>query len=132
LRQRLDQTAPKFTPCFGPYVPIDADVSPFDNSGSRKEGVNCTYKLFDGYAPMLAYIGAEGYLQSMNIPKLRFIPIDILIPCGMVLANSKSWENRNEAEQKHMHLKKNPLILSWYKMLYRLRLYWNICREYNE
>jgi hypothetical protein len=63
----LKKTAPKFTPCFGPYVPIDADVSPFDNSGSRKEGVSCTYKLFDGYAPMLAYIGAEGYLLNAEL-----------------------------------------------------------------
>lgn len=63
----LKKTAPKITPCFGPYVPIDADVSPFDNSGSRKEGVSCTYKLFDGYAPMLAYIGAEGYLLNAEL-----------------------------------------------------------------
>jgi hypothetical protein len=63
----LKKTAPKFSPCFGPYVPIDADVSPFDNSGSRKEGVSCTYKLFDGYAPMLAYIGAEGYLLNAEL-----------------------------------------------------------------
>lgn len=46
------------------YVPIDADVSPFDNSGTKKEGVSWTYKKVDGYAPMLAYIGAEGYLLN--------------------------------------------------------------------
>jgi hypothetical protein len=63
----LKKTAPKLSPCFGTYVPIDADVSPFDNSGSRKEGVSCTYKLFDGYAPMLAYSGAEGYLLNAEL-----------------------------------------------------------------
>jgi hypothetical protein len=81
LRQRLDgiglaaesillkesarliaQYAPKVTPCWHDYVPIDADVSPFDNSGTKKEGVSCTYKLRDGYAPMFAYLGLEGYL----------------------------------------------------------------------
>jgi hypothetical protein len=86
LRQRMDETglivrnevlcasatllkkmAPKLTPCFRSYIPIDADVSPFDNSGSRKEGVNCTYKLFDGYAPILAYIGAEGYMLNAEL-----------------------------------------------------------------
>jgi hypothetical protein len=86
LRQRMDETglsvrdavlnastallkkdAPKLSPCFKTYIPIDADVSPFDNSGSRKEGVSCTYKLFDGFAPMLAYIGAEGYMLNAEL-----------------------------------------------------------------
>ncbi len=43
------------------YVPVDLDVTPFDNSKSHKEGVSRTYKKFDGYAPMMAYIGTEGY-----------------------------------------------------------------------
>lgn len=43
------------------YFPLDIDVTPLDNSKSKKEGVSCTYKLFDGYAPMMAYLGCEGY-----------------------------------------------------------------------
>ena len=43
------------------YVPVDLDVTPFDNSKTHKEGVSRTYKNFDGYAPMMAYIGTEGY-----------------------------------------------------------------------
>lgn len=46
----------------GDYYPLDIDVTPLDNSKSKKEGVSCTYKLFDGYAPMMAYIAREGYL----------------------------------------------------------------------
>ena len=38
------------------------DVSPFDNSGTKKEGVAWTYKEVDGYAPNFAYLGEEGYL----------------------------------------------------------------------
>ena len=38
------------------YVPADIDVTPMDNSKSKKEGVSRTYKGFDGYAPMMAYI----------------------------------------------------------------------------
>lgn len=30
---------------------------PFDNSQSKKEGVSCTYKGVNGYAPMAAYLG---------------------------------------------------------------------------
>lgn len=33
------------------YVPVDIDVTPFDNSKTKKEGVSRTYKGFDGYAP---------------------------------------------------------------------------------
>ena len=43
------------------YLPLDVDVSPFDNSKTKKEGVSRTYKGFDGYAPNLAYLGLEGY-----------------------------------------------------------------------
>ena len=38
------------------YVPVDIDVTPFDNSKTKKEGVSRTYKGFDGYAPIMAYI----------------------------------------------------------------------------
>ncbi len=38
------------------------DVSPFDNSGTKKEGVALTYKKLDAYAPNFAYLGNEGYL----------------------------------------------------------------------
>lgn len=37
------------------FVPVDIDVTPFDNSKSNKEGVSRTYKGFDGYAPIMAY-----------------------------------------------------------------------------
>ncbi len=50
-------------PCkSGNYFPLDIDVTPLDNSKSIKEGVSLTYKLFDGYAPIMAYLGHEGYL----------------------------------------------------------------------
>src|SRR5665811_1828273 len=43
------------------YVPLDIDVFPMDNSGSKKEGVSYTYKGFNGYAPLAAYLGQEGW-----------------------------------------------------------------------
>lgn len=49
------------------YVPVDIDVTPFDNSKSVKEGVSRTYKGFDGYAPIMAYIGTEGYLINAEL-----------------------------------------------------------------
>lgn len=49
------------------FVPVDIDVPPFDNSKSNKEGVSRTYKGFDGYAPIMAYIGTEGYLVNLEL-----------------------------------------------------------------
>ena len=48
-------------------VPLDLDVTPFDNSKTFKEGVSRTYKGFDGYAPMMAYIGSEGFLANTEL-----------------------------------------------------------------
>ena len=48
-------------------VPVDMDVTPMDNSNSKKEGVSFTYKKFMGYAPMMAYIGKEGYLANAEL-----------------------------------------------------------------
>ena len=84
LRQRLDQateawdevfrqTAWKLlarhthlTPCYEDYIPVDIDVSPMDNSGTKKEGVSLTYKKVEGYAPLFVYIGQEGYWLNMD------------------------------------------------------------------
>lgn len=86
LRQRLDSArggfndiileesaklvgriAPVITPCHGNLVAVDIDVSPFDNSGTKKEGVSWTYKKVDGYAPIFAYVGEEGYLINLEL-----------------------------------------------------------------
>ena len=55
------------TPCHKNYVPLDIDVTPMDNSGSKKEGVSYTYKEFEGFAPIMAYIGTEGYLMKCEL-----------------------------------------------------------------
>ena len=49
------------------YIPFDADVTPFDNSGSKKEGVSWTYKNHDGYAPMMGYLGEHGYMLNCEL-----------------------------------------------------------------
>ena len=51
----------------GGEVPVDMDVTPFDNSKTMKEGVSRTYKGFDGYAPMVAYIGTEGFMANIEL-----------------------------------------------------------------
>ena len=43
------------------YIPCDMDVSPFDNSRSHREQLGRTYKGMDGFAPIFAYIGTQGW-----------------------------------------------------------------------
>jgi hypothetical protein len=90
LRQRLDELehrcdallreesaamvarhAPKLTPCYEEWVALDIDPSPFDNSGTKKEGVSWTYRTFDGYNPWFAYLGNEGYLVHCQLREGR-------------------------------------------------------------
>ena len=66
--------APALSPClqvddarYGDWVPLDIDVSCFDNSSTKKEGVSRTYKKVDGYAPIFAYLGQEGYLLNCEL-----------------------------------------------------------------
>ena len=49
------------------FVSVDIDVTPMDSSNSNKEGVSRSYKGFDGYAPMMAYIGTEGYAINFEL-----------------------------------------------------------------
>ncbi len=49
------------------WLPLDLDVSPFDNSDTRKQGVSLTYKKVDGYSPFFAYLGQEGYGVNVNL-----------------------------------------------------------------
>lgn len=49
------------------YVALDLDVFPLDNSGTHKEGVSRTYHGFDGYAPIAAYLGQEGWCLALEL-----------------------------------------------------------------
>ena len=48
-------------------IPLDIDVTPLDNSKSHKEGVSRTYKGHDGYAPIVAYLGIEGFMVNVEL-----------------------------------------------------------------
>ena len=86
LRLRLDKIGPRLaeltdellvpplrrakaaiTPLPMGHVALDIDVFCMDNSGTRKEGVSRTYAGFDGYAPIAAYLGAEGWCLGLEL-----------------------------------------------------------------
>ncbi len=86
LRQRFDRYAQVFervvgecgtellekakvpvTPLSTGHVALDLDVFCLDNSGTKKEGVSRTYQGYDGYAPIGAYLGNEGWCLGIEL-----------------------------------------------------------------
>jgi len=85
LRQRLDETATTFQPIVSSvctefisnakgkisplttgHIAVDMDVFCMDNSGTKKEGATYTYHGYDGYAPIAAYMGKEGWCVNLE------------------------------------------------------------------
>lgn len=55
------------TPLYTGHIPLDIDVTPHDNSKTKKEGVSLTYKKMDGYAPIASYFGQEGWCVGYEL-----------------------------------------------------------------
>ncbi len=85
LRQRLDQFSEVLriivdfcsieflkksdavlTPLSTGHMPLDLDVFTLDNSDTKKEGVSYTYRGFNGYAPLGAWLGLEGWCLEIE------------------------------------------------------------------
>jgi len=49
------------------YVRLDFDTFTMDNSGTKKEEVSRTYQGFDGYTPIAAYLGNEGWAVGLDL-----------------------------------------------------------------
>ena len=49
------------------YVGLDMDTFVMDQSGSHKENVSRTYQGVDGYTPMAAYLGNEGWCIGLQL-----------------------------------------------------------------
>ena len=63
----LRRSGARLTALDNGLMPLDCDVTPFDNSQTKKEGVSRTYKGEDGYAPMAGYLGQEGYCLGLEL-----------------------------------------------------------------
>lgn len=49
------------------FVCCDIDTFAMDNSGTKKEEVSRTYQGFDGYTPIAAYLGNEGWNVGLEL-----------------------------------------------------------------
>lgn len=49
------------------FCPIDIDTFAMDNSDTAKQGVGRTYAGVDGYCPLAAYLGTQGYCLQLAL-----------------------------------------------------------------
>jgi hypothetical protein len=49
------------------YIPVDIDTTAMNNCKTKKEGVSRTYRGFEGFQPILAYIGKDGYMVDCEL-----------------------------------------------------------------
>ena len=114
LRQRLDEAASGLRPIADAcsvefikraeveitgletgHVPLDCDVFAMDNSKTKKEGVSRIYNGQDGFAPLGAYLGREGWCLELELREGRqhsqceFIPF-----LKRVLSKARSLTSR--------------------------------------
>ena len=145
LRQRLDAYAEPFrkvveesavemvkrskapvSALYTGHVPLDIDVFPMDNSNTKKEGVSRTYHNYDGYAPIAAYLGLEGWCLEVELrpgsqhSQEGFIPF-----LGRVLKKARGitkkgllvrLDSAHDAVETRVELEKRPgvyYVLKW-------------------
>lgn len=63
----LARSKAPITPLSTGHVALDMDLFPMDNSKTAKEGVSYTYKNYDGYGAMAAYVGMEGWCLACEL-----------------------------------------------------------------
>jgi hypothetical protein len=49
------------------WLPLDIDTFAMDNGDTAKEGVGRTYAGVDGYCPLAAYLGAQGFCLELSL-----------------------------------------------------------------
>jgi len=145
LRQRFDELSEKLlplvdtssteflknskallTPLKTGHVPLDCDVFPMDNSQTKKEGVSRTYKGTDGYAPVAAYFGQEGWCLELELregkqhSQCNFIPfLDRVMAKARTLTSRKilvRLDSAHDALETRVNLagrKKVSYIIKW-------------------
>jgi len=153
LRQRLDEAAPALrplcdaatveflkkaevaiTPLDTGHVPLDCDVFAMDNSKTKKEGVSRIYNGEDGYAPVAAYLGKEGWCLELELREGKqhsqcgFIPF-----LKRVLAKARALTSRKilvRLDSAHDALETRATLAGHKKVSYIIK--WNPRKEDQE
>lgn len=128
ITEFLQKSGALFTPLPMGHVPLDIDVFGQDNSGTKKQGVSRTYRGYDGFAPIAAYLALEGWLleiehrEGSQHSQKNFIPfLSRVLRKALALTSARllvrldsahdAWDTRIELlahEQVDYILKWNP------------------------
>jgi hypothetical protein len=150
LRQRLDEEAEKFldlantcsvtmlkngkahlTALDTGHIPLDVDVFPQDNSGTKKEKVSYTYKGYSGYAPIAAYLGLEGWCLEVELrPGSQHCQEGFTDYIKRVLAKARVLTNKKllvRLDSGHDAIENRMLLRKASKVSYIIK--WNPRRE---
>ncbi|MBI4332544.1 MAG: IS1380 family transposase, partial [Chloroflexi bacterium] len=150
LRQRMDEVAAalrpladgctveflrkarvKITPLETGHIPLDCDVFPMDNSQTKKEGVSRIYNGQDGYAPMAAYLGREGWCLELELREGKQHSQSEFIPfLNRVLEKARSLTSRKllvRLDSAHDALETRVALAGQRKVSYILK--WNPRKE---
>lgn len=67
IEKLLDSTRVDYgvLPCG--WLPLDVDTFAMDNGGTAKDGVGRTYTGVDGYCPLAAYLGSNGFCLELAL-----------------------------------------------------------------
>ena len=153
LRQRLDEAAPDLialadagsveflkkarvtiTPLKTGHVPLDCDVFGMDNSKTKKEGVSRIYNGRDGYAPIAAYLGMEGWCLELEMRKGSQHSQDGFIPfINRVIEKARTLTSRKllvRLDSAHDALDTRAALASHRNVSYIVK--WNPRREDQE
>ena len=108
------------------HVPLDIDVFPMDNSDTKKEGVCRTYHNYDGYAPIAAYLGLEGWCLEVEFrpgsqhSQKGFIPfLSRVLKKARRITNKKllvRLDSAHDSVETRVELERHPevfYVLKW-------------------
>jgi|AMWB02.1.fsa_nt_gi hypothetical protein len=115
------------TPLDTGHVPLDCDVFAMDNSNTKKEGVSRIYNGEDGYAPIAAYLGREGWCLELELregkqhSQCEFIPyLERVLEKARSLTSKKLLARLDSA---HDALETRVTLASYEKVSYIIK--WN-------
>jgi len=123
----LNEAKVVITPLETGHVPLDCDVFAMNNSNTKKEGVSRIYNGEDGYAPIAAYLGREGWCLELELregkqhSQCEFIPF-----LKRVLEKARSLTSKKllaRLDSAHDALETRVTLASYEKVSYIVK--WN-------
>ncbi|MFH1082878.1 MAG: IS1380 family transposase [Pseudomonadota bacterium] len=127
----LKKSKALITPLDTGHIALDCDVFPMDNSKTQKEGVSRIYNGEDGYAPIAAYLGREGWCLELELREGKQHSQNGFIPfLARVLGKASALTSRKllvRLDSAHDAIETRSTLANREKVSYIIK--WNTRRE---